>query len=568
MPNFDLSASTTNAVTLANVKVNGINVDSDLITPVRLDIGSGGAGNVLQLRIDQSFDEQSWIKWGDLITLSVESEASPYISTDSIQYFIGPLINHQPEYADGSDHFTVNIPDVTWIVDGDFIEFDVHGLTPGETIERIFSGDLSDGNFDAKVDDQYLQLASDPGILGKKLESYQFAGMPVYQAIQEIIAQAGNFISWVTYSEGKALLHIQKRHTGAKRKIVLGNYGDGDDGCNVVSISGQCSAAGVVNRWIGRGDKIIDERTTTSPTGEPITIKQDWDSNLNTAVLAKPQLVYSSKDYSAVGTRYYIENDEIDAATIMPILASYVNTQHSIYGTNRRDSRLELFYRESENSSNWIPYDGQWRLERSPDLSASIGGANLNKNARILLVFDQPQVYKKTATSETTFVGFREFRLTFAFRSKSVSEAFNYGRCSADSGRRGKFQYERKRLVLAPAYKYVKRYSYRQNYGTDGAYNSITLGGSTIKDDRFKLRDWMSSLADAHSEPVHAYRITLLGSKGPDFSWWPGQRITEIENATSMAGVNLDIVGVSFDLIGGTTTLYTEDVAAFAGRRT
>ena len=590
-------------------ELNGVGVDPSIIEPLQLQINSGSTPSTLTFRVHQSHDVLSLLEWINIVTLSTPSDDPWGIEPDFV-WFRGILTSQNPAFSTSSDTIIVTIPDFSWIADSDFAEYDLFGVSPVRAINTILDGALEVLNTDSGLaspkrvvgganpggtntvgvnqggtNDQtvtdifqyfprnvrtWIDTGTDLSVLGDSWQNYQISGMPAYQAILEIIRRSGNFLTWLTYNEDKALLNIQERKTGEPRSVTMGNFGaTGDDGgttdlnANVVSIRGSRSQIPVANRWVGRGDRIIYETTRHNPYGSQFDFTADWDTDLEADVLANPGLTLQSK-YAAVGRRYRMVTRGIKSSGFIGALASSFSSQTGNATLKTRAQGIHLLFNEPQNDGDFHLYRGGYRVERVPPNRETVGGDKFAEEGDLVIKFKAPQVYAKRATSQSTFVAYRTFRMTFAHRVADSSENKSFGRVSADSGVIGNHPIVRARLLRDSNFKYIVRRSQRMELNSDDTELGVTTVFKTIKDDRKRLQELCKRKAQQFAEPSIALQITLHGNKLPDFSWQPGQRIVEIKNSDGFSEPNLDVVGVMHDFTTMRTTIFTDNLDAFS----
>jgi len=582
MPNIEIGTTVNYGTTWPQLAINGVGVDPSYISVSRLEVYSDGVPNTLYLKIHKPFDDLSWFTWGNTVTLDAGGK----------RIFIGPLLNNQPEISGYGDHQLIAIPDLTWHVNRNYVEYDAIGRPAAEMMEIIVDGVPSTSNskknpwIDSKVNNGILRLGNDGATLGKTLQNYAFEGMPAFDALCSVIRQAGNHLIWVTYKGDVGYLNFIKRHTGPARSLTIGNSGTNDTTANVVSITGTRSALNIANSFVARGDRMIYEVTEHTDEGDAIVFKHDWPSGSEAAVLSNPGAGFietlGGATARAVGRQYVLEESSISSASVLANLSQFVHSSGKLQNTSNcgRDDSIQLFYNEPLNGSGWELYKGKWKLVRKPPKYNIMGGEHINKGGNLYLVFDSPQCYKDTSASETTFAGFRDYKLTFAYRKTADDESKNRGRISAESGKKGKFQWEVKRLIHAPNYKYIqRRNSYRYELYSSGGGSGYVYRTLSVQDDRAKLMELVKNFADANSEPTESFRIVVKGNTCPDISWSPGQRIINIVNSDAYSNdgapvfggpqkgnaIDWDIVGVIYDFETAETILLTEDLQAAMG---
>ena len=559
--------------TWPELEIDGIGVDPDLISVQRLDENTGVNPSLLYLSVKKPFDDISWFEWGAEVTLKV----------GGVTRFIGILVAHELRYSMFEEGINLVVPDLTWLINSGYVEFDNYGLSVQELLHSILPGEdvEEDAPFDPPVDPEIVTLGSDPGILPSRYQDWQLAGMPVYDALVHAVEQCGNFICWIDYEDcgtdpwtgtggggasSKCVFMFQKRHTGSERKVIVGeNDGSSSTKANLIQLNGGYSAKNLVNRYVGRGDRITMESTSHGFRDKPVEVLADWDEDKNSTVLANPAYGENYRSYSSVGTRYRIQSEDIEAGGLLGQLVSVAkHTANRIQEAANRRS-IEVQYQEPDNGSNWNPFPGTWRIEEAPDDWDIEDGRSVNKKGGFYLIFGEPQCYRNTSLGDkSAYVGFRNFRVTFAHKILTNRQSRGFGRVSSDSGRRGDFPIERKRLALVPGYKYIYRKSFRETHQVtrSGETWDISEGTGVIRDDSLRLRELVRNLADRNSKPTGAFKIQIKGKNAPDFSFKRGQQIVTIENSDGLEEVALDIVAISFDFTNARTLIVTEDVMA------
>lgn len=501
-------------------------------------------------------------RWGgitlgsDIITLKLNSRV----------VFKGPIVSKQAILDGGGDYIQLRCVDMSWLYNSDVIEYD-RALSPSDMINSILDRTGISGNVTTQYFRNSFNLHFDPAILGSQFRKYPLTGMPAFDAIMEVIKQSGNFLSWLDYdSTGSIYLHCRARRSGEGRRVVLGNYGDNDSKANIVSLTGSESCLDVINRFVGRGDRVMYETTVDNEmAGGGMGLEQDWDSSLNTAALATPGLVYSGTQYANVGRRYTLRGvtDGVDSAGAIYSLAEAIARHRGSDALTKYSEQIQLLYNEPDNFLDWRPYQGNWKIEALPvSTSLPIGGEQLNQGKEVSLVFDAPQAYKTVGTSDTTFTGFRNFMLTLTFKGLTPTGSMYFGRLATDSGKSGNFPVTRTRMLHDNSMKYVQRKSYRANLSSgDGSY-SVGYETKVIRDDRYNLRRLCSNYANRNMRSTAAYRIDIKGRYAPDYTWKPGCRIVKIENS-DLRNIDWDVVSVVYDFMSNSTTLLTDNITFF-----
>ena len=541
--------------------INGVGVDPSIIQPVRLELWGDGRVDQLTLKIHRAFDEIDGLDFVNEVEMIANSEV----------VFRGVLTTRGFDFSVDSDGMNITVPGIAWKVDSDYVERDFNVISPGEMLNTIFDGrTVINGEVSLpKIDSDDMVLGSDGAILGDAYLSFNLQGLGAYQAITEVVRRSGNFISWVSYDSDRAYFNFIERGTGESRKVYLGDSGDvASAKANVVSITGSQDASQVRNRVIVRGDRKMLETTTKNPLGDSFDITPAWDSSLQSGVLAPPFLGLIDAEaaiaHYPVGRRFKI-NIAAESGGMLLSLLSSTGFGKGSSGATALSQQAQLFEREAGISGAWRPSTAAFHIEREPLAGRrTLGGENVDNEGGLYLVFRDMQFYKSSLDSgNDNLTAVREFKLTLALRDMSVREDRGMGRVTADSGKVGDFELERKSLVVDSSLKLMRLKSERYAFNSGGTYTGISNINQLVQDDRGRARNIANEYAKRGSNPETRFQIVIQGPTAPDFSFSQGQIIVSVENSEDFEDVDWNIVGVAHTFDPISTILYTDDVLAF-----